>query len=48
VKLDVDRGLLLTKLEIHHNNKILNLERVLLDTGLATTLLSAEKLLEIG
>jgi hypothetical protein len=48
VKLDVDRGLLLTKLEIHHNNKILNLERVLLDTGSATTLLSAEKLLEIA
>ncbi len=48
MKLQVDRGLLLTQLEIHHNNKVLMLERVLLDTGSATTLLSAEKLLEIG
>jgi gag-polyprotein putative aspartyl protease len=48
VKLGVDRGLLLTKLEIHHNNKALKLERGLFDTGSATTLLSAEKLLEIG
>lgn len=45
MKLNVDRGLLLTTLEIYHNNQVLTLERVLIDAGSATTLLSAEKLL---
>ncbi len=48
MKLDFDRGLLLTQLKIYHNDLVLNLERVLIDTGSATTLLSAERLLEIG
>jgi Aspartyl protease len=48
MKLSIDRGLLLISISVLHNNQILNLERVLLDTGSATTLISAEKLLEIG
>jgi Aspartyl protease len=47
MKLSLERGLLLISMSVLHNNKILNLERVLVDTGSATTLFSAEKLLEI-
>jgi Aspartyl protease len=48
MKLSLDRGLLLISVSVLHNNQTLKLERVLVDTGLATTLFSAEKLLEIG
>jgi hypothetical protein len=48
VNLFVDKGLLLVQLSIRHNNQKLDLPRVLIDTGSATTLFSAAKLLEIG
>ena len=48
MNLFLDRGLLLVQLSIVHDNQKLELARVLLDTGSATTLFSASKLLEIG
>jgi hypothetical protein len=47
VRLVVESGLLLTTLEIQHQSKTLLLNRVLVDTGSAGTLLSTERLLEI-
>lgn len=47
-KLFIDRGLLLTDMEIHYKGKYLHLTRVLIDTGSSSSIISSDIAENIG
>ncbi len=48
IDIEIDKGLAFTSIKIIHNSNEIILEKILIDTGSANTVLSADKLLEIG